>query len=567
MDISGAPFHLNEEQQRWVEETLDAMTLEQKIGQMFCPIGLTYDQTELAELLQRIPIGGIMFRPGPKEEVQAAHRFLQEQSEIPLLLAANLESGGVGIASEGTLYGTQMQVAATGDTAAATTLGRIAGREGRALGLNWAFAPVVDIDWNFRNPITNTRTYGSDVDTVRQMGAAYVQALHEEGLAVSIKHFPGDGVDERDQHLLPSVNDLSPESWRASFGAIYAHLIDQGAQTVMIGHILAPKLQQVLRPDLRDEDVMPATLAPELLHDLLRTELGFQGMIVTDATPMAGFMQMMKRCDAVPLSIAAGCDMFLFNQNLQEDFEYMLDGLDRGLLTIDRVDEAVTRILALKASLGLPEQKQAGTLVPGPEALDVIGCEEHVEWARQCADQSVTLVKDTQEMLPLSVDKHKRILLYVLGDADVPGAHSGGTSRHPQFIELLRQAGFEITVFDPSEGLAFRSRPVRDIAAAYDAVIYFANIGTYSNQTVIRVNWAPPMGVDVPKFIHEIPTMFISVSGPYHLQDVPRIKTFINGYTPSPYVVEAVVAKLLGHSEFKGYNPVDPFCGLWDTQL
>ena len=293
MDLQAKPFYLDTRQEQWVQATRDAMTLEEKIGQLFCPIGITYDESELATLLGTVPIGGIMFRPGPAAQVQAAHRFLQERSKTPLLLAANLESGGIGTASEGTLFGTQMQVAATGQVAMAETLGRIAGREGRAVGLNWAFAPVIDIDWNFRNPITNTRTYGSDPDTVRKMGSAYMKALHEEGLAVSIKHFPGDGVDERDQHLLPSVNDLSPDAWHASFGAIYRALIDQGAQTVMIGHILLPKVQQFLRPEMRDEDVMPATLAPELLQDLLREELGFNGMIVTDATPMAGFMQMM----------------------------------------------------------------------------------------------------------------------------------------------------------------------------------------------------------------------------------------------------------------------------------
>lgn len=568
IDLKGKPFYLSDEDIKWVNETLNKMDLKDKVGQLFCPVGITDNEDELGKLLSEIKPSGIMYRPGPSKQVQNTHRFLQDKSDIPMLLAANLEAGGIGIAEDGTTYGTQMQVAATDDVESAYRLGVISGREGHALGINWAFAPVVDIDMNFRNPITNTRTFGSDPDRVLRMGRAYMKGVHENGLAVSIKHFPGDGVDERDQHLLTSVNTLSVEEWDKTYGMIYKGLIDDGAQTIMIGHIILPEYQRVLCPGIKDEDMMPATLAPEIIQGLLREKMGFNGLIVTDSTPMAGFTVAMKREYAVPTSIAIGCDMFLFNQGLEKDYEFMMKGIERGILSLERIDEAVTRILALKASLKLHVRKAQNTLVPGEEALKVIKCEEHKAWAKECADKAITLVKDKQSLFPLSISKHKRIQLHVLGDTNKAGAHSGGGSLNLKFKELLEKEGFEVTKFDTENiDFSFRFKPIDEIIGNYDLVIYYANVGTYSNQTVIKINWAPPMGINVPKYIQEIPTMFISVANPYHLQDVPRVKTFINAYTSNEEIVDALVEKLMGRSEFKGISPVDPFCGMWDTRL
>jgi beta-N-acetylhexosaminidase len=203
------PFYLKDQDIAWVNETLSSMTIEEKVGQLFCLHGMDKDEKKLKEIMETYKPGGFMFRPDKGEAIQGVHRFLQEQSAIPLLLAANLESGGNGIALDGTSFANPMQTAATGNIEMAHKLGEIASKEGSAVGCNWSFAPVVDIDTNFRNPITNIRTFGSDVSTVIKMSKAYVQALQENGLAASIKHFPGDGVDERDQHLVTSVNSLS----------------------------------------------------------------------------------------------------------------------------------------------------------------------------------------------------------------------------------------------------------------------------------------------------------------------------------------------------------------------
>lgn len=563
VDLEAKPFYLREKDIQWVNETLAAMDVKDKVGQLFCPIGITDDREQLKTLIETIKPGGILFRPDSGKKSQEVHRFLQEHSKVPLLIAANLESGGNGIASDGTFFGRQLQVAATDNEEMAYKLGLVAGREGRAVGCNWAFAPVVDIDLNFRNPITNVRTFGSDPARVARMAKAYTEGIQKSGVAASIKHFPGDGVDERDQHLLTTVNSLSVDEWESTFGIVYRELIEAGAETVMAGHIMLPGYSRKLVPGIADEELMPATLSPELIGTLLRQQLGFNGLVVTDATPMAGFMMAEKRELAVPKSIAAGCDMFLFNKNIREDFHYMMKGLESGILTMERLDEAVTRILALKASLGLHKQQREGTLVPGPEELSILQCEEHKQWAKWCADQSVTLVKDTQQLLPIAVDSHKRMLLYVLGDE---GSHRS-TSIAPYMIAKLEAEGFDVTVFD-NKNVDFSAvfSGVEELREKYDLALYVANIETASNRTTVRIDWEPLLAADVPWFVRELPTAFVSVSSPYHLLDVPQVQTYINAYSGSETIIDAVIEKLLGRSDFKGISPVNPFCDCWEAK-
>ena len=573
LNLKAKPFHLSDDDIAWVQSTLASMDVKTKIGQLFCLVIISPDPNDTLTKVREAGLnpGGYMSRPFPGAQVQNLHRALQEQAEIPLLLAANLEKGGDGLAMDGTAYATQLQIAATDDETMAYRLGLIAGREGRAVGCNWAFAPVIDIDYNYHNPITNNRTYGSDPERVLRMARAYMKGIQECGLAVSIKHWPGDGVDGRDQHLVTSVNTLSVEEWDATFGKIYQGMIDAGAETLMSAHIMQPAYTRKLNPGIRDTKIMPASLSPELNIKLLREQMGFNGLVVTDATSMAGMTAAMPREKAVPYSIMAGNDIFLFTVNLEQDFQFMLKGVETGTLTIERLDEAVTAILAFKAALKLHKQKAEGSLVPDESALSILNCPEHRAWAKECADKAVTLVKDTQALLPLTVEKHRRILLYVLGDSGGYMDEGGGISDN--FIQLLTENGFEVDKFDYvqlSDANMWASELMKDPIGRlknYDLVLYLASLKTASNQTIVRITWAQPMGADVPKFVHEIPTLFVSVDNPYHLQDVPMVKTFINGYSSNEYVVEAVVEKLLGKSAFKGINPVDPFCGLWDAKL
>ena len=576
VDLKAKPFFLNEEDIRWVEETLSSMTLEQKAGQVFCPMGFSSDPGLLDHLVNDIGVGGMMYRPGLKAEIQNTHRTIQSLAKIPLLLAANTERGGDGLAFEGTSFGQPMAVAATNDSENAYRMGYTACAEGAALGLNWSFAPIVDINYDFHNPITNVRTFGSDPERVIKCASAYMRGAKENGVAVSIKHFPGDGVDERDQHILTSVNTLSREEWDLSFGKVYSALIEQGAETVMVGHIALPAYAD------EREKFLPASLSKSIMTGLLREKLGFNGLVSTDATPMVGFTAAMPREKAIPAAIAAGADMILFNKDLEEDYRFLLAGIESGILSMERLDEAVTRILATKAALRLHEKQRDGTLIPGPEALGVVGCEKHRAWARQVAQDAVTLVKDTQNLLPLSATKFKRVYLNVIQKDMSP--------ENPvvqAWKELFEKEGFEVTVRDRHVSITVQDmgdipgmcdekkalmhemyRPVGEAKKAYDLYVYIANMENASNNTTLRLNWnvAFGLGDDAPWFVSEVPALMISTAYPYHLFDAPMLKTYINAYAGTADFRSAVMDKLMGRSAFRGVSPIDPFCGREDTK-
>lgn len=568
MDLKATPFYLSDEQIGWVKKTKGEMTLEEKVGQLFLNVGFSPNPDEILAMAKGLQPCGIMFRTSPMAEVAQAHKALQDNVKIPLFLAANLEAGGNGLITEGTSMGNNLTVAATNDEEMAYRMGVISAKEARAVGGNMAFAPVVDINLNCNNPIANIRSFGDDTEKVLKMGMAYMKGAQENGCGVTIKHFPGDGVDDRDHHVVASINSLSVDEWDNTFGRVYGELIHAGARGLMVGHILLPEYSRKLRPGISDEDILPASLAPEILNDLLRGKLKYNGLIVSDATLMAGFSAKGKREDIVPESIAAGCDVFLFTRNWEEDLQFMIAGVEHGVISAERLDEAITRILAFKASLGLPEQKANGTLVPNN--FEMIGNAEHKQWAAECADESVTLAKDTQGLMPLAKEQYKKILFYPFGES---AGHMGPPQTLPseKFVDLLKDEGFDVTVWDfgkdPMLNFSVMTKSIESIKDEFDLVIYFVDIPTASNKTTLRITYNSFIGFDAPWQIHEVPTMMISTANPYHLYDVPQVKTLINAYNSTDLQLKAVMDKILGRSIFKGVSPVDQFCGRWDAKL
>lgn len=561
VNIREKPFCLGESQCRWVEETLSAMTLREKVAQLFFTASAVDTPESLLQQYERIPFGGIMFRGDRGERIREQVTFIQKNARIPLLIAANLENGGNGIVSEGTNFASELEVAATGDPEYARMLGDICGAEGAAAGANYAFAPVVDVQFNWRNPIINTRTFGSDPEKVLTYGEAYLRGIREHNVAVALKHFPGDGVDERDQHLISSVNSLSCEEWDASFGKIYQGLIDQGARTVMVGHILLPEYSRRLRPGIRDDEILPASLSPEIVTGLLREKLGFQGMVITDSGTMTGLGCALPRQQIPAAAINAGCDMFLFGRNMEEDFSYALEDAESGVIPLWRLDEAVTRVLALKASLNLADRDWDA----GLEDPTVIGCPKHREQALQCADRAITLVKDTQKLLPVTPATHKRILLYILGDNP---AFRGGAVCRDGVIRRLEREGFAVTCpSGETRDALFTDTPVAELKERFDLILYVANMVTGGNRCTNRLFYAPRICGESPQHVKDIPTMFVSLGDPFHFVDVPMIRTFINCYNHSEFVLDMLVEKITGRSPFHGISPVDPFCGVWGADL
>lgn len=562
VDLKAKPYYLSDEDIEWVENTIENMTLEEKIGQLFINLFLSFDASESKELLDKYHIGGARYLGGPSNKVHELLTGLQKLSKIPLLVACNCDSGGDGAMSDGTYIASAAQCEASGNEKVAYNAGYVSGREATAIGCNWNFDPCADILYNWRNTIVNTRAYGTNPDDVIKYTSAYIKGLRESNIASCAKHFPGDGVEERDQHLLLGVNNFTPEEWDKTYGKVYKKLIDDGLMTVMAGHIALPEYQYKLNPDLKYEDILPATLSKELITDLLRDKLGFNGLVVTDASHMIGMAASMKRKDYVPAAIAAGCDMFLFFNDIEEDFNFMLDGYKNGVITEERLQDALRRILGLKAALNLHNKQKEGTLVPSKENLKVIGCEEHLNMAKEAADLGISLIKDTKNQLPIKPSTHKRIKVHTLfGDG---GFEKGSENKVEKIIvEELERVGFEVTLNDGTTRVKGKVSNLEN----YDAALIFADVVGYAAENNYRIRWKCPMSTDMPWYVYELPTVFVSLNFTTHLTDVPMVKTYINAYKDTREVIRQTIQKIMGESEFKGSNfNQHVWCNKWESR-
>ena len=537
------PFFLTDEETRWVSETLEGMDTAEMAGQLFCVLGDSLSEEGLAELITDYNIGGVLFRPGPKAEIKRKYSSAAAMAKIPLIKAANLEEGGAGVITDGTYFGSCLQTAAADDMDCTRAFAKVCALEGRSVGVNWTFSPVADIDFNFRNPITNTRTFGSDPEKVLKNVCVFTDTIQKYGIAAAAKHFPGDGVDFRDQHLHPTYNSLSADEWYGTYGKIYKTLIGLGILSIMTGHIIQPEVIRHINPEASEADILPGSQSKELLTGVLREEFGFNGLIITDATIMGGYTMTMPRSEAIPRSIAAGADMLCFGTNIKEDYSYILSGLERGLLTEERLKEAVSRILAFKACIS--------------REYDLPEVDAKKEQAF-CAGKAVTLVKDKGGLLPVTPEKYPDIRLVTLGEDET---YDGSMTQIAK--TYLEEAGFFVECYNPFDDDLHGTANLPEGRLT----LMLCNMPAASNQTTVRIKWCPKHALEMPRFVNEEAVAFISFANPYHLQDVPRVRTYINAYTATKAVVEAALERLLGRAPFTGISPVDPFCGLEDTRL
>ncbi|WP_368645836.1 glycoside hydrolase family 3 protein [Alkalibacterium putridalgicola] len=569
VDLTKKPYQLDESQISWVEDTIRNMSDEEKAGQLFTNL-FFFGEDKFSgndftndEIIERFHIGGARYHGSNSKEIQELINSLQGKSDIPLLVAANCDAGGNGATSDGTYIASGAQAEASRDTKVAYDAGYVSGREETALGVNVNFDPCVDILKNWRNTIVNTRAYGTNADDVIKYTTAYLEGLTQSEVIQCIKHFPGDGTEERDQHLVLGVNEMSIDEWEDSFGRVYSHHIDNGVEMIMAGHIALPEYQKALDPELEDKDILPATLAPELIQDLLKTKLDFNGMVITDASHMLGMTAAMRREDYVPQSIAAGCDMFLFFNNIEEDFNFMLKGYQNGVITEERMTDALRRILGLKAKLNLPQKKEAGTLLKSEEDLKVIGSDEHLEMRKEAADKGITLVKDTQGNLPISPETHRRIRLYYLEGEK--GGMMATSDETVNFIkEELERRGYDVTLNDGNSRVKGRTLEYRENV---DLALEVANVVGYGAQNNYRIQWTVAMSNEVPWFVHEVPTVFVSLNYTTHLHDATMVKTFVNAYHDNEETIRQLIDKLEGKSEFKGVPNENVWANKWQAKL
>ena len=565
------PFFLNDEQIDWVENTIASMTLEEKIGQLFICLNYDHRQEAYQNMIENYHVGGVRRQGGSLKEQYEQNKYYMEHSKIPVLIAANLEAGAEKSLKGGTLLAPGPAMGAGGPEVARLMADKAA-EEAKAIGVNWTFAPITDVVYNWRNTIVNNRAFGNDPDEVIADSIAYMEGAHKHGIACCCKHFPGDGVEERDQHLVLGCNDLSVEEWEKSFGKVYRAVFEAGVESVMVGHICMPAWSKKLRPGMTDADILPATLSPELLQDLLRDHLGFNGLVLTDASHMAGLSTAAPRSVQVPGAIAAGCDMFLFFNDPAEDFGYMMDGYKKGIITPERLDDALHRILGLKAKLNLYKYQ-----FPSEDGLSVVGCEDHHEAAAICADKAVTLVKDTQHALPIDPAKKPRAILYYVETA--PVSNLNGTDPAKKIvIEELERAGFtvddhkdyyemECEQMSPANSFKIMATPpVEEFKKKYDVVFMFVHMKGYAQENNVRVKWSAAHSSELPWFVYEVPTIGVSLNYTNHLYDLPMLKTFVNAYAPTREYIRAAIEKITGKSEFTGKANDLVWCDRWDTR-
>ncbi len=577
VDLKAKPFCLSEEAIAWVNETIDSMTLDEKTGQLFVQMRKSLDEETVKNTLNKYHQGGLRWQGGDRFLVYDQNKLYQDNSRIPLLIAANCDNGGDGCLIDGTFVATAAEAAAGAGTKTAYDMGYVAGKEASSVGVNWMFNPCADIYMNWRNTIVNTRAFGDNADRVIENIRAYIDGIHQSNVACCCKHFPGDGVEERDQHLVLGVNDLSVEEWDASFRKVYQTMIDEGLESIMVGHIALPEMSRKLRPGIKDQEIMPATLAPELLTDLLRGEMGFNGVVITDASHMAGIACMEKREIAVPKAIASGCDMFLFSNDIEEDFAYMKAGIESGVITAQRLDDALRRILGLKAKLGLYRKEN---VTAAPELKDqVVGCEEHLRLAEEAAEHCITLVKDTRGDLPIDPKLKKRARLVFIQSTPTSKAYKKDPAKQI-VIEELERAGFTVDVapnfhdLEVSEGVKPQNMitmmncgSMKEFAAKYDVVFLVLNIKGYAQENNVRLRWSCNHSSELPWYVTEVPTVGISLNYTNHLIDVPQVHAFVNAYGSTRTSIRAAIEKICGRSRFKGTASDTVFCGKWDTRL
>ncbi|MFQ3844296.1 glycoside hydrolase family 3 N-terminal domain-containing protein [Staphylococcus pseudoxylosus] len=571
VNLKTSPYNLDDTQIAWVEETLKDLSSEEKIGQLFFNLfslegGKKFHDADLSnkEVLERYHIGGARYEGGNKVEVQSLLNDLQQNTKIPVLVAVNCDSGGNGACKDGTYIASAAQCEAAQDTKVAYNAGLVSARESSALGVHINFDPCVDILKNWRNTIVNTRSYGTEAQTVIKYSSAFIDGFNSEhDMITCIKHFPGDGTEERDQHLVLGVNELSTEEWDNSFRKVYQHHIDRGVQMIMAGHIAQPAYSKKLNSNLEDKDILPATLSKELITDLLKDDMHFNGLVVTDASHMLGMTASMRREDYVPLSIAAGCDMFLFFNDLEEDYQFMLNGYNNGIITDERLDDAVRRILGLKAQLNLHKKQVDGTIIRAKEDLQVIGCQEHLDMRAEAADLGITLVKNTLDQLPIRPETHKNIRLYVI-EGEKDGIYKSANNVPEDIIKELESRGFNVTLNDGSTRVKGKTLSYREDV---DAALVFANIIGYAAENNYRIKWGTAMSNEIPWYVHEVPTVLVSLNFTTHLHDATMVKAYINAYHSNPETIKQTVDKIMGLSTFKGtYNDL-VWTNKWQAKL
>jgi len=542
---------------QWVEQTLSSLTLEEKIAQLLIvdfPAVYSHRESEnfrrIERLIREAQVGGIVLAGGTVRDIAAMTNALQKISKLPLLVNADLESGlgfshswhwmmGRGldlpryVPGGGTVFPVNMAIGATGKEDYAYRVGKITAEEARAVGIHWTNSPVVDVNNNPANPIINTRSFGEDPEWVARLGAAYVRGCQEGGALATLKHFPGHGDTHQDSHMGLPVLDFEMDRLSAVELVPFKRGIEAGAMAVMTAHIALPQVDSTRRP---------ATLSPQILTGLLREQLGFTGLIVTDGLTMQGITDHYGPEETVLLALEAGNDALLNPPNAQRALRYLVKAVRTGRLPEERINQSVRRLLAAKARVGLHKNRFVDL-----EAVDrVVGAPSSWRLSEQIAQDAITLVEYRDGTLPL---KTHRLVVAVVSDA-----LRGDYGRF--LVRRLRKRGKRVEMFRLTEGSSGAQwESVVRASQQSGAVIVAAYV--YVGAWKGRIGLAPSVVEQVQRLIAVgKPLIFVSFGDPYLLAQVRGAAASLCAYCGLPQMEEAVAKALTGEANIQGKLPV-----------
>jgi len=537
---------------QWVDATLRKMTLEEKIGQLLYPTyygGFTaMDSPAYQQMLhdvQDLRVGGFIvatqgsplgYRKSQAYPVAVLNNEMQAKSKLPLLIGADFERGTAMRLDEGTSFPTQMAIAAGGEVQDAYTMGKITALEAREVGVNWVYAPVSDVNNNPANPIINTRSYGEDPQRVAEFVTAFIHGAEENGALATAKHFPGHGDTSADSHIdLPVIHadrarleKLELVPFRAAIAA--------GVGSIMTGHLNVPALE----PDPNT----PATLSHNILTGLLRDQLNFQGLVVTDAMDMGGITVRFAPGEAAVRAVLAGADCLLMPPAPDEAFQALEGAVKSGRISRERLDASVRRILETKARLGLYKNR----LVDVGALNAKFGRVAWQKEAQDISDRGITLLRDTPHRLPLDGTKPARALLLAFY-AD-PEPYPG-----EDLERELKKRFDSVTTLRADTRFVSAANLKLPPADSYDVglVAFFVRVSDRKGNVDI-----PPEQAALAEQLYKSgkPVITLALGSPYLIEGFPQAQTWLAAFGISDVAQISLARALFGEIPVRGHLPV-----------
>ena len=539
----------------WAEALLAEMTLAEKAGQLIMPWVLgdfapegSASHDRVLRYIEDHKIGGVIMSVGTPFEVAAKLNDLQAHADVPLLVAADLETGA-GFRMRGAIhmpgsidlggatdFPSLMAVGATGREELAYEMGRITAVEARAVGIHVPFAPVLDVNNNPENPIINVRSFGEDPGSVAKMGIAFIKGVQENGAIATGKHFPGHGDTEIDSHVaLPVIRHD-----RARMDSIelrpFQEAIDAGMSAIMTAHISVPSLNGGVRE--------PSTLSPLVLTNVLRDQMGFGGIVFTDAMDMRAISRQHDSGEAAVLALEAGADVILMPASVEGAVEGIVEAVVTGRVPEKRLDQSVLRVLEMKQGLRLHENRY----VRIEDIPNSVGIPAHTDVADRIAERSITLLKNERDLLPLAGTRSARVL-------SVSYRRSSDVLAGRYFNRVLRETYPRLTTAevdaDTQDGVY---RGLLDRARGQSLVV----VSTYV--TSVNVSGSFTLPEDLVDFVVQlrsvgVPHVVVSFGNPYLVTDFPDIQAYMLAWNGSESSQRAAARALLGRSEIAGRVP------------